>query len=261
VESVPQTGTRTVTEFVDGTPVARQVTYTFMTRRQYSVLKVFDTATGKEVVTHVGASGLALFCPGSGHIASAAGRPAFAAPHHGGGIIAPLEDAPPPVPDGMPDPHGLAPVDTALYVFDLKTGKQTHRFHGHAGQITALAFTPDCRKLASGSYGVGAYDGDPPGKHFAQVNIWDLEANKMFQMIAGHTGAINCLEFDPAGKRLASASDDATAKVWRVEGSLNTTPVLAAPMSPRHHGPVAVPQGAAPAPVISGPVPRVPAIK
>lgn len=278
LEQVPQTRTRKVVMIIDGQRVEKEEVFTVLVKRDISQLKVFDTTTGNSVLTHVGASGLAIFCQGGGHIASAAGMPKF-----GGHMIdgIPPADYNAPRPEKMmpgPPPkaasafrpdrrhvaalgqgpfaeppalaasddvepvawaeHGDMPgvmpyVDTALYIFDLKTGKETHKFHGHAGQITALAFSPDCKLLASGSYGVGTMCGDPPGKHFAQINIWDLGAKKLFQSISGHTGAINCMEFDPQGKRLASASDDATVKVWTVAASLNTSsPGYAVPAGP-----------------------------
>lgn len=260
------------------------------------VLYVFETATGKVVLQHVGASGLAIFCNGSGHIASAAGQPRFFDQRNGG--VMPVPAAPPgrspapeiksakrdryaeppladpivvaslgqaPVPiqpeDFEPvshEPHGMTFVDTALYVFDLKTGQETHKFQGHPSQITAMAFTPDCQKLASASYGNNPMScGDPPGTHLAQIIIWDLGTKKPFQVIHGHSGTVNCMEFNPDGNKLASASDDGTVKVWSVSGSLNTevSPGYAVPAMPAPYAsPGVVVQ---PAPVTPGPPPVV----
>jgi WD40 repeat protein/tRNA A-37 threonylcarbamoyl transferase component Bud32 len=299
VEERTEARTRLVTEMVDGKPVAKEVQYTVCVKHQLSMLKVFETATGKAVFTHRGASGVMVFCADSARIASAAGRPLFG-DRQGSPIMmpgpaidkkaAPLPPPkvvtrrpgslhfvsvsqepplPPPVqlqPEPTPEvAYGMPVFDTAVLVFDLRTGKETHHFDGHTSQVTALAFGPDCRFLASGSYGAGVgyagptSDDTPAGQHYAQILIWDLGAKKLFQTIQGHTGRINCMEFDPEGKRLASASDDTTVMVWRVEASVNTTlpaptgygsyatpPPMTMPAMPVTPGTVPVPQPVAP---------------
>lgn len=288
LEFVPETHTKNVEVITDGKKTMRPATYCVITKREFAILKVFETATGKEVLNHVGASGLALFSPDSSRLVSASGTPVVGAQHFGapmgGEILAPPPSvvAPAPAPAPTPGPPATfdfggpgspkalhqapwqvasaaqeppalpAPVlaapaqqpmpvvwnpgaghksySTELRVFDLKSGKVLHKLFGHTGPVTALAFTPDNQKLASGSYGVvGAYV-NPPGSHLAQILIWEVTPGKLFQTCRGHSGRINCLDFAPDGKSLASASDDTTAKVWRVAPTIPAPNAPTAPM-------------------------------
>ena len=50
------------------------------------------------------------------------------------------------------------------------------------------------------------------------LNIWDIERNKQITKIhTGHDGSILSLSFSPNGKKIVSASNDGTCKIWNVE--------------------------------------------
>ncbi|MBA4066886.1 MAG: hypothetical protein C0501_24900 [Isosphaera sp.] len=54
---------------------------------------------------------------------------------------------------GLQDYHGEGVVDRAVVaVYDTATGKQLKTLRGHAGAVTAVAFSPDGKTLASGSW-------------------------------------------------------------------------------------------------------------
>lgn len=43
---------------------------------------------------------------------------------------------------------------------------------------------------------------------------WYVRIPSTLRVLIGHSGPVNCVEWDPNGRRLASASSDATVKIW-----------------------------------------------
>jgi dipeptidyl aminopeptidase/acylaminoacyl peptidase len=91
---------------------------------------------------------------------------------------------------------------------DAATGKEVRRFEGQANQMRAVAFSPDGRTLATGSW-----DGT--------VWLWEVATAGERRRLAGHQAGVRSLSFSPDGDRLASASFDATALVWDLSGRPN----------------------------------------
>jgi WD40 repeat protein len=69
--------------------------------------------------------------------------------------------------------------------------------------VTSLAFTPDGRWLASGSWD-------------KTVKIWDVETGHELQTLAGHNRPIYTVAFDSRGRWLAAGSQDGTIKLWQL---------------------------------------------
>ncbi|HEY7065192.1 MAG TPA: WD40 repeat domain-containing protein [Chloroflexota bacterium] len=74
---------------------------------------------------------------------------------------------------------------------------------GHAGRVTALAFSADGRWLASG----GAD---------ARVRVWDTASGEQVAQFAGHRGDVTAVAFRPDGGLLASAGWDGRVNVWQL---------------------------------------------
>lgn len=75
---------------------------------------------------------------------------------------------------------------------------------GHSKSVIAVAFSPDGKTLASGSWDY-------------TVKVWDTLSGKELQTIRGHSHTVSAIAFSPDGKMLASASYDKTVKLWDVE--------------------------------------------
>ena len=74
---------------------------------------------------------------------------------------------------------------------------------GHTTHVRSVAFSPDGKTLASGSYD-------------KTIKLWNVASGKNTATLNGHTGWVISVAFSPDGKTLATGSTDGSVKLWDV---------------------------------------------
>jgi WD40 repeat protein/serine/threonine protein kinase len=109
---------------------------------------------------------------------------------------------------GIWDDTKRAYVAGEVKVWDAQTGQELLSLKGHTWGLESVAFSPDGKRLASGTQQLL---GEPrPG----EVKVWDAQTGQELLSLKGHLGQINSVGFSPDGKRLASAGRDRIVRVW-----------------------------------------------
>ena len=125
---------------------------------------------------------------------------------------------------------------------------------GHSDYVDSVAFSPDIKTLASGSWdntiklwnvdnkekvvtltghlsSVKSVAFSPDGKTLASgswdntIKLWDVETGQKTATFTQHSEPVNSVAFSPDGKILASASLDNTIKLWNLEANLEITTI------------------------------------
>src|SRR5262249_23120661 len=120
----------------------------------------------------------------------------------------------------------LRHMDYTIRLWDPAAGRLVHSLRGHEKPVTAMAFSPDGRTLASGSE-----DGT--------IRLWELASGKDISQLKGQPFAARSLAFSSNGKPLAGAEstgyrlwDVATGKEccqlsWKPEGTQDRAMAIA----------------------------------
>ncbi len=72
--------------------------------------------------------------------------------------------------------------------------------NAHQGAVRGVAWAPDSRTVASGSYGV--------------VQLWDVRTGSLWATLRGHSNQVQHMAWAPDGSLLASSSRDGTVRLW-----------------------------------------------
>ena len=79
--------------------------------------------------------------------------------------------------------------------------------------VKSLAFSPDGRRIVSGSYD-------------RSVRLWDWTSGSELACLNGHESGVTAAAFSPDGRHMVSASEDETLRLWEAVPSV--------PLTPRH---------------------------
>lgn len=77
---------------------------------------------------------------------------------------------------------------------------------GHTDLVYAIAFSPDGKQLATGSFD-------------KSVRLWDAATGKELKSFNGHQNYVLGVAFSPDGQTIASSAEDNTARLWTMPAS------------------------------------------
>ena len=98
---------------------------------------------------------------------------------------------------------GRGTGDYALRLWDADTGQPIGQpLTGHTRSVKSVAFSPDGRRIVSGSDDY-------------TLRLWDADTGQQIgQPLTGHTDCVKSVAFSPDGRRIVSGSYDRTVRVW-----------------------------------------------
>jgi WD40 repeat protein len=92
--------------------------------------------------------------------------------------------------------------------------REKHGLLGHTGPVTSVAFSPDGRRVVTGSRDNTA-------------RVWDLSSpTPVASRLEGHQRDVTSVAFSPDGRRVVTGSGDNTARVWDLSGPTPATTPL-----------------------------------
>jgi WD40 repeat protein len=94
--------------------------------------------------------------------------------------------------------------NNTIKIRNLNTGAETACLRGHTDSVAGIAFSPDGRRLLSGSF-----DGT--------MRLWDVATAREVGRFQRHTGWVTCVAFCPDGRRAVAGYYDWSIRLWDLE--------------------------------------------
>jgi WD40 repeat protein len=146
-----------------------------------------------------------------------------------------------------PTDREIPMIGCDIHVWDLQANREVVRLAGHKRQVNCAVFSPDGRRVVSGSSDgtVRAWDvaggkqlwkAELPGKPIVScvtvspdgrtaltgdnaptIRLWDMETGDALFEATKHSGGVNAVAFSPDGKRALSGGDDFVIRLWNLE--------------------------------------------
>jgi WD40 repeat protein len=95
-------------------------------------------------------------------------------------------------------------IDRSILLWQIADSQQRFSLEGHNAWVTAIAFSPTSKILASGS-------------HDQTVRLWNLETQVCHQVLQGHTSWVQAIAYNPTGTLLASGGNDKEIRLWQTQ--------------------------------------------
>ena len=207
-------------------------------------IRVWDSESGQEILTlngHTGGVDGVSFSPDGRRVVSGSDDKTLT-----------VWDAPSEIPNALKGKAEAAMYHVArtlrnraglLNVAEEKSEEELFTLKGHTQGVTSVAFSPDGKRIISGSNdttvkiwdnvsGQGALTLErangsgssvsfsPDGKRIVSggtdksLKVWDTESGLTVLILTGHSGGVNSVSYSPDGKWIVSGSDDLTLKLW-----------------------------------------------
>jgi WD40 repeat protein len=96
---------------------------------------------------------------------------------------------------------GAGCLQHQVRIWDTETGAELRTLQAHTGTVSAVAYSPDGRWLASAGTDT-------------MIHLWDAATGALARSLAGHTLPVASLAFAPDSRTLASGSFDNVVRLW-----------------------------------------------